>query len=87
MIGIGDNISYYDLAQKIKQSMCELHWIRIGFISKKNDDRRNFLVELVRMIIEGEDGLAFKKYLESNYVSINTETIFMIESLVKGVLN
>lgn len=67
--------------------MCELHWIRIGFLSQKNDDRRNFLADLVRMIIAGEDGNIFKKFLDNNFVSVTPETMFMIESLVKGVLN
>ncbi|KAL4430520.1 hypothetical protein ABPG74_005445 [Tetrahymena malaccensis] len=86
MHGLGESVSFIELATKIQQNMNEQHWSRIGYIQKNLNSQKSFLIDLLRIILEGENASSFKRFLETNQVNINNETIPIIESLIKGVL-
>ncbi|KAL4475572.1 hypothetical protein ABPG72_009261 [Tetrahymena utriculariae] len=86
MHGLGESVSFIELATKIQQNMNEQHWSRIGYNQKNYNSQKSFLIDLLRIILEGENAISFKRFLEINQVNINIETIPIIESLIKGVL-
>ncbi|EAS05150.1 hypothetical protein TTHERM_00765360 (macronuclear) [Tetrahymena thermophila SB210] len=86
MHGLGESVSFIELATKIQQNMNEQHWSRIGYNQKNQNSQKSFLIDLLRLILEGENATSFKRFLEINQVNINNETIPIIESLIKGIL-